>query len=193
VGLGERPVSNPDAASVEIRKIAARIGKEVPIRVQTYDKLFKRVLQQDRMVALLSGFFGVLGMTLAFVGLHGVMAYAVNARTGEIGIRMALGAQSGTVTWMILKDSLTLASWGAIIGVPVALVASRFIASCLFGVTPSDPLRSRPRRPYDPDTRNAGRLPPRPSRVFAGSHDRSPKRIESSWVNVAACNEVLSR
>jgi len=88
------------------------------------------------MVALLSGFFGVLGMTLAFVGLHGVMAYAVNARTGEIGIRMALGAQSGTVIWMILKDSLKLASWAAIIGVPVA---SRFIASYLFGVTPSDP------------------------------------------------------
>jgi ABC-type antimicrobial peptide transport system permease subunit len=111
----------------------------VPIEVQTYDKLFKRVLQQDRMVALLSGFFGLLGITLAFVGLYGVMAYAVNARTGEIGIRMALGAQSRTVIWMILKDSLTLASWGAIIGVPVALVASRFIASYLFGVTPSDP------------------------------------------------------
>jgi predicted permease len=133
------PGINPDAASGEIRKIAGRIGKEVPIEVQTYDKLFKRVLQQDRMVALLSGFFGLLGITLAFVGLYGVMAYAVNARTGEIGIRMALGAQSGTVIWMILKDSLTLAAWGAVIGVPVALMASRFIASYLFGVTPSDP------------------------------------------------------
>ncbi len=134
------PGINPDAASGEIRKIAGEIGKEVPIEVQTYDHLFERVLQQDRMVALLSGFFGLLGMTLAFIGLYGVMAYAVNARTGEIGIRMALGAQRGTVTWMILKDSLTLASLGAVIGVPVALAASRFIASYLFGVSPSDPL-----------------------------------------------------
>jgi predicted permease len=134
------PGINPDAAAREIRRIAGEIGKEVPIEVQTYDNLFKRALQQDRMVALLSGFFGLLGMTLAFIGLYGVMAYAVNARAGEIGIRMALGAQSGTVIWMILKDALTLASLGAVIGVPATLAASRFTASYLFGVAPSDPL-----------------------------------------------------
>ena len=91
------------------------------------------------MVALLSGLFGFLGMALACVGLYGVMAYAVSSRKGEIGIRMALGARRGSVVWMILRESLVLGAIGAAIGVPLALMATRFIASYLFGLTPADP------------------------------------------------------
>lgn len=134
------PGISADGASAEIRRIAAEIGKEVPVEIRPYNKLFERVLQQDRMVALLSGLFGFLGMALACVGLYGVMAYAVSSRKGEIGIRMALGARRGNVVWMILRESLVLGAIGAAIGVPVALLATRFIASYLFGLTPADPL-----------------------------------------------------
>jgi ABC-type antimicrobial peptide transport system permease subunit len=69
-----------------------------------------------------------------------VMAYAVSSRRGEIGIRMALGARPGNVVWMILRESLLLGAIGTAIGVPVALLATRFIASYLFGLTPADPI-----------------------------------------------------
>ena len=133
------PGVSADGASAEIRKIAAEIGKEVPVEIRPYSQLFERVLQQDRMVALLSALFGFLAMTLACVGLYGVMAYAVNSRRGEIGIRMALGATRGTVVRMILGESLFLGAIGAAIGIPVALLATRFIASYLFGLTTTDP------------------------------------------------------
>jgi ABC-type antimicrobial peptide transport system permease subunit len=92
------------------------------------------------MVALLSALFGFLGMALACLGLYGVMAYAVSSRRGEIGIRMALGARRGNVVRMIVRESLLLGAIGAAIGVPAALLATRFIAGYLFGVTPSDPM-----------------------------------------------------
>jgi predicted permease len=133
------PGSSAGAASAEIRKIAAEIGKEVPAEVQPYDRLFERALQQDRMVALLSASFGLLGMTLASIGLYGVMAYAVSSRTGEIGIRMALGARRASVVWMILRECLLLAAIGVVIGIPVTLLSARFIAGYLFGLAPADP------------------------------------------------------
>jgi len=134
------PNISTDGATSEVRKIAAEIGKEVPAEVRPYDKLFERALQQDRMVALLSAFFGLLGMALACVGLYGVMAYAVNSRKGEIGIRMALGARPGSVVRMILRESLLLGAIGIAIGIPVALVAARFVAGYLFGLAAADPL-----------------------------------------------------
>jgi len=134
------PGIRSNSASAQIRKIAGEIGKDVPVEVQPYNDLFRRILQQDRMVALLSAFFGFLGMTLAFIGLYGVLACAVSARTGEIGIRMALGAQRASVIWMILRESILLASLGAAIGIPASLVASRFVGSYLFGLKPSDPV-----------------------------------------------------
>jgi ABC-type antimicrobial peptide transport system permease subunit len=134
------PGIRSDSASAQIRKIAGEVGKEVPVEVQPYNDLFRRRLQQDRMVALLSAFFGFLGMTLAFIGLYGVLACAVSARKGEIGIRMALGAQRASVIWMILRESILLASLGAAIGIPISLSASRFVGSYLFGLKPSDPV-----------------------------------------------------
>src|SRR5713226_288406 len=134
------PGIRSDSASAQIRKIAGEVGKDVPVEVQPYNDLFRRRLQQDRMVALLSAFFGFLGMALAFIGLYGVLACAVSARTGEIGIRMALGAQRASVIWMILRESLLLASLGAAIGIPISLSASRLVGSYLFGLRPSDPV-----------------------------------------------------
>jgi predicted permease len=131
------PGTTVTAASNAIREL---IGKEIPVEISPYDKLFERALQQDRMLALLSGLFGLMGMALACVGLYGVLSNAVNARIGEIGIRMALGAGRKSVIWMILRESMVLAIIGAVIGIPIALGSSRVIASRLFGLAPGDPV-----------------------------------------------------
>jgi ABC-type antimicrobial peptide transport system permease subunit len=102
------------------------------------------LLIQERLVGTLSGFFSVLALVLANVGLYGVMAYSVTRRTSEIGIRMALGAQRRDVLLLILCETMTLVLIGLAIGVPAALIAARLaghlISGLLFGLTPTDPV-----------------------------------------------------
>jgi ABC-type antimicrobial peptide transport system permease subunit len=93
------------------------------------------------MVAQGSAAFGLLALLVACVGLYGVLAYAVARRTGEIGIRMALGASRVGVQWMVLRESLLLLMLGSAIGAPAALAATRYTASMLFGLTVADPGR----------------------------------------------------
>jgi ABC-type antimicrobial peptide transport system permease subunit len=88
----------------------------------------------------LSEIFGVLALLLTCVGLYGLMAYTVNRRTGEIGIRMALGAKRARIGRMVFGETLLLLTCGLAIGVPVAVFASHLIASQLFGLKPGDPV-----------------------------------------------------
>jgi ABC-type antimicrobial peptide transport system permease subunit len=97
-------------------------------------------INQEIVFARLGSAFALLGLTIACVGLYGTMAFNVARRTGEIGIRIALGARGASVIWMILRDVVVLAGAGIAIGVPVALGASRFVASFLYGMKPNDPL-----------------------------------------------------
>jgi predicted permease len=99
----------------------------------------ERTLVQERLLANLAGGFGVLGLTLACVGLYGLLGYSVVRRTKEIGIRMALGAQRRGVLWMIARRALRLVAVGVALGLPVAWLASRWLRSMLFGLTPTDP------------------------------------------------------
>jgi ABC-type antimicrobial peptide transport system permease subunit len=92
------------------------------------------------MLATLSGFFGGLALLLAAVGLYGVVAYGTARRAGEIGIRIALGAERGQVLWLVLRDALALVALGLAIGLPVSLAAARTVSSILFGIEPADPL-----------------------------------------------------
>jgi ABC-type antimicrobial peptide transport system permease subunit len=91
-------------------------------------------------VATLGGFFGVVALLLAAVGIYGVMAQSVTRRNREIGIRMALGAEPGNVLWMMLRESLAMLGIGAAIGLPAALALTRYTESLLFGVKPQDPV-----------------------------------------------------
>ena len=91
------------------------------------------------MIGALSGFFGGLALLLAAIGLYGVMAYSVNRRTREIGIRISMGAARGDVLWLVLRDCLLMVGAGIAIGVPVSIALSRLVRAQLFGVTPSDP------------------------------------------------------
>jgi ABC-type antimicrobial peptide transport system permease subunit len=99
-----------------------------------------RALTQERFVATLGSFFGLVALLLAAVGLHGVMSQAVTRRKREIGIRMALGAESRKVLWMVLRDSLIMVLIGAAAGLPALLLLTRSAESLLFGVKPQDPI-----------------------------------------------------
>jgi ABC-type antimicrobial peptide transport system permease subunit len=96
-------------------------------------------LLRDRLMATLSGFFGVLALLLASIGLYGLLSYGVQSRTNEIGIRMALGAQTSNVMSLILKEAVLLVLVGVAVGIPVIIYLSRFAKTLLFGLSPTDP------------------------------------------------------
>jgi putative ABC transport system permease protein len=93
------------------------------------------------MIATLTLLFGALGLVLAAVGLYGVMAYTVEQRTSEIGVRMALGADRGRVVRMVLYGAFSQVGMGLALGIPAALGAGRLMTHQLFGVQPGDPVR----------------------------------------------------
>ena len=133
-----RAERSPDALAKGIGQEIASLGHEYPLRTATVDEMISRVLVNERVIAMLSGFFAALALLLASIGLYGLMSYGVTRRTREIGIRVALGAQQGSVRWMILRETLALTLFGVALGVPSGLAASRLIASILFGLSPSD-------------------------------------------------------
>jgi ABC-type antimicrobial peptide transport system permease subunit len=98
------------------------------------------MMQQERMLALLSGAFGLLALLLASAGLYGVIAYSVERRTRELGIRLALGAERAQVTTMLLAEIGTLLAIGVLFGLAGTLALARGFQSLLFGITPHDPL-----------------------------------------------------
>ena len=103
------------------------------------DADIERTLGRELMMTRLVGFFGLLALLLACVGLYGVMSYTVARRTGEIGIRMALGARQTDVAGMMLRETAGLVIGGIALGIPAALATTRLIESLLFGLEPTDP------------------------------------------------------
>ncbi len=95
---------------------------------------------QERLLAELSSFFGLLALLLACIGLYGVMSYDVARRTHEIGVRMALGAEAMDVVRLVMRETMSLVVIGLIAGLVAALLTTRLIASLLYGLTPDDPL-----------------------------------------------------
>jgi ABC-type antimicrobial peptide transport system permease subunit len=93
-------------------------------------------LARERMSATLAALFGTMALLLVAVGLYGVMLYQVAERTTEIGIRMALGARPESVVRLVLRDSFIVAAAGVVVGLPLALLAGRAVASQLYGVAP---------------------------------------------------------
>ncbi|HKP13609.1 MAG TPA: FtsX-like permease family protein, partial [Blastocatellia bacterium] len=108
--------------------------------VVSLDEHVGRSLVQQKLIARLASFFGLLALLLACVGLYGVLSYAVTRRTGEIGIRIALGARSGDVLWLVSREALALVSVGIVIGLVASLLATQAAASLLFELKPNDPL-----------------------------------------------------
>jgi len=130
---------NPIALARSVRDEIATLDPSMAVfNTETMQEHVDKSLLLPRISALLLGTFGAVGLTLAAIGLYGVMSYSVRRRTREIGIRMALGARPGTVLKMVLGQGLTLTGVGLAIGLGIALGLGRFTASLLYGISGTD-------------------------------------------------------
>ncbi len=131
----------PGVIAASSRREVERLDPNLPVfDVKTVERQIDELLFRDKFLTFLSMCFALLAAVLASIGLYGVMAYTVTRRTREIGIRMALGATRGVVSWLILREVVVLALIGLVVGLPAAYVLGRFTESLLFGVKVGDPL-----------------------------------------------------
>jgi predicted permease len=125
----------------EVRREVAAVDRNLPVfHARTLVAQTEQSMLKERLMAVLSTFFGALALLLACVGLYGLMAYAVGRRTSEIGIRLALGAPRDRVMWLVLRETLWLTLAGVAIGIPSALWAAQYAKAVLFGISTADPL-----------------------------------------------------
>jgi len=135
-----RTRTNPTAMTASIRSIVSQLDNSLPVfEVHTQTELIDRMLFQERMIAKLSGFFGLLALVLACIGLYGLLSYEVSRRTREIGIRTALGAQQRDVMRLVVGQGIVLSIVGAAVGIGVALGVTRYLKSMLYDVHANDP------------------------------------------------------
>jgi len=140
-GLVIRADSNASGLEASATRIVRRIAPTVPIEhVRTVAQIKDASVSPRRLNAALISLFGTLAVIIAAVGIAGVLAFSVSARTNEIGIRMSLGADRGRVQRMILREGSVLLAIGLALGVVGAFFAARIIRGLLFGVAPSDPV-----------------------------------------------------
>jgi len=136
-----RTAGDPGRMAAAVRQVTREADVDLPaVKIKTVELRIRESLYTERLIAILSASFGVLATLLAAIGLYGVMAYSVARRTGEIGVRMALGAVPADVLRLVLLGAVRLAAIGIAIGLAAALAAGRLIESQLFGIKASDPL-----------------------------------------------------
>jgi predicted permease len=136
-----RTTVTPSAVATTLYRELAAVDRRLPVvaTAALRDRVDASIVA-ERLTANLSVAFGLLALFLAMVGLYGVIAYLTARRTGEIGIRMALGADRAEVRWLVLRETLVLIVIGVAIGLPLALGAARLLANQLYGVPPTDAL-----------------------------------------------------
>jgi predicted permease len=135
-----RSTADPNRVASDVRRVVRAADPGIPIGdLKPMDIRIGESIYTERLIAILSGVFGLLATLLAAIGIYGVVAYAVARRTAEIGIRIALGAQPSRVLRMILLEAGRMAALGIVIGLAAAFALSRLVASQLFGVQPADP------------------------------------------------------
>jgi putative ABC transport system permease protein len=135
-----RAAGDPDGLAATIRRIAQELDPKVQaVDLRTMNDVVNESLAQERLVSQLASFFSLFALLLACIGLYGVMSYTVTRRAPEIGIRMALGAQSVDVLRMVLRETMLLVVTGLAIGLAAALATTKLIESLLFGLTAKDP------------------------------------------------------
>ena len=136
-----RSVGDPGATVREVRRVGVEVDPKYPLfAVTTMDAILAATTERDRFVTTLLGAFALLALTLAAVGIHGVMAYQVARRTREIGLRMALGADRGSVLKVVLGRAALMAGLGVVLGLGGATLTTRAVRSLLFEVSPVDPV-----------------------------------------------------
>jgi predicted permease len=131
---------SPAAILPAIRNTVQSIDKDLPLRdIRTQTEQIEASISQQRLFATLTAGFGVLALILACIGIYGIMAYNVARRTSEIGVRMALGARTRQVLFMILRETSWLAVLGIVAGLAAAFGLTRLVRSMLYGLQPTDP------------------------------------------------------
>jgi putative ABC transport system permease protein len=134
-----RTASDPLSFVAAVRSSVSAIDKNQPIYdARTLAQRVSEATAVTRSLTVLFSAFALLALVLGSVGIYGIVAYAVTQRTHEIGVRMALGARAGDILRLILKHGVVLVFSGVVIGIAGALALTRFLASLLFGVTPTD-------------------------------------------------------
>jgi predicted permease len=135
-----RTTTDSTTAYTALRKEVKMLDASMPVyEMKTLAAQLDQTLLSERLIALLSAGFGFLATLLAAIGLYGVMAFVVARRTKELGVRMALGAQPGSVIWLVMKEVLILLSIGLAVGLPAAMGLGRFLSTQLYGIKASDP------------------------------------------------------
>jgi predicted permease len=130
---------DPLAILPTAQKALAQMDPNLPLlKPMAQRAQYEETISHQLLFARLAGFFAVLAVVLVATGLYGTLAYRVNNRTVEIGVRMAVGARRGQVVWMVLRDSLILTAIGTVIGIPFAVLAGRALGSSLYGVKPGN-------------------------------------------------------
>jgi ABC-type antimicrobial peptide transport system permease subunit len=137
VRTGTDPAGLTAAVKKEIREVDAALPM---YSVRTMETYVERSLARHRFSMVLLGVFAAVALALAAVGTYGVMAYVVGQGAREIGIRIALGASRGRIVGLVLRQGLTLAAAGVVVGLAGAFWLARFMAALLYGVSPGDPL-----------------------------------------------------
>ncbi|PYV84486.1 MAG: hypothetical protein DMG05_24550 [Acidobacteria bacterium] len=134
-----RTVAHPVGLISQVRREIEAIAPNLPLfDVRMLDEQVDYSLIRERLIAKLATLFGLLAVFLGYIGLYGVMSYAVARRTGEIGIRLALGATTRNILWLVVREAMLLVLIGLAIGLPATLATSRLISSELFGLTNTD-------------------------------------------------------
>jgi putative ABC transport system permease protein len=133
-----RTAGDPTALAGSVRRLAAEVSPEVPVSFTTMEATMSKRVEEPRFRALLFGVFAALAVCLAMAGIYGVMAFGVQQRSKEIGLRMAMGASRAAVLRLILKQGLVLAAAGLAMGLAAAVAATRLLTTMLFEVRPLD-------------------------------------------------------
>jgi predicted permease len=135
-----RTLTTASSAYNVLRSEVKQLDAAIPIyEMKTLESQLDETLLTDHLIALLSAGFGLLATVLASIGLYGVMAFVVARRRKELGIRLALGAQPGSVIWMVMREVLLLLAIGLAIGIPAAIGAGRYVSTQLYGIEAHDP------------------------------------------------------
>jgi predicted permease len=136
-----RTAGNPLSLAGAVRETVRRVDSRIAIHeLKTQAAHIDQAISREITLARLCSGFAALALIIACVGLYGTVAFNVARRTNEIGIRMTLGAQRIRIVWMVLRDVLFMTAAGLAIGIPLALVGSRYVKTLLYGIEPGDPV-----------------------------------------------------
>jgi len=134
-----RTAAQPTSLIRAVVAAVAGVSREIPLEFNTLQQEADDAMVQDRLLAMLSAFFGAVALLLAMIGLYGTVSYRVTMRRAEYGIRIALGAEAGSVVRLVIRDVVTLLLAGEAAGIAISLIAESALQKLLFGIGPRDP------------------------------------------------------